>query len=138
MFPEVRSEPVIFKVLLSAIKSRLKSGHLTRVLGPHLTTGTRCVGAQHLFSSPLVWLPGQLNAFQVANASALAVGKMPTQLNIGYDDTGRDRGLPGSTQGAGIGEQGGGDARRPGGSGGWATFSTAASLAPALLAHIAS
>jgi len=36
------------KVLLSAIKSRLKSGHLTRVLGPHLTTGTRWQMLQHL------------------------------------------------------------------------------------------
>ena len=79
-----------------------------------------------------------MNAFQVANASAPAVGKMPTQLYIRYEDIGRGGGLPGSAQGAGVGEQGGGDARRPGGSGGWATFSTAASLAPALLAHIAS
>jgi len=36
------------KVLLSGIKSRLKAGQLTRVLGSHLTTGTRWPMLQHL------------------------------------------------------------------------------------------
>ena len=79
-----------------------------------------------------------MNAFQVADASALAVRKMPTQLNIRHEDTSRGGGLPGHPQGAGVGQQGGGDARRPGGSGGWATVSPASPLAPALLAHITS
>ena len=79
-----------------------------------------------------------MNAFQVADASALAVRKMPTQLNIRHEDTSRGGGLPGHPQGAGVGQQGGGDARRPGGSGGWATVSPASPLAPALLAHVIS
>ena len=74
----------------------------------------------------------------MANASALAAGKMPTRLDTRYEDIGRVGGLPGNAQGARAAQQGGWDAWRPVGSGGWATFSSAAPLAPALFGHIAS